>query len=73
MFEPSTYVKARCEGCKYRKRVNAQNNYSFYGCYHPPYTGKRVTEVKDCPKKLESEVQNRNEGNTGNGYARMLR
>lgn len=51
MFEPEEYVKGRCDGCEYRKRVYAQGSYSFYGCYHRPYTGKRVAEIKDCPKE----------------------
>ncbi len=55
MFEPEEYKKGRCEGCKYRQRVYAQNNYYFYGCYHRPYIGKRVVEIKYCPKKPESE------------------
>ena len=51
MFKPEEYAKGRCDGCKDRRRVHAQNNYSFYGCYHRPYTGKRVAEIKDCPKE----------------------
>ena len=63
MFENEERTKSRCEGCAYRKRVYAQGNYSFYGCYHRPYTGKRLAEIKDCPKedkhceKPESEAQ----------------
>lgn len=51
MFEDCKSIKERCEGCEYRKRVYAQNNYSFYGCYHRPYIGKRVAEIKECPIK----------------------
>lgn len=59
MFEPEEHVKGRCEGCEYRKRVHAQNNYSFYGCYYRPYSGKRVAEIKDCPKKIiGARIQN---------------
>lgn len=57
MFETEKIVKERCKGCEYRKIVYAQNNYCFYGCYHRPYKGKHVTEIKDCPigKERESE------------------
>lgn len=50
MFDPEEVTKSRCEGCEYRRKVYAQNNYSFYGCYHHPYIGKRVAEIKECPK-----------------------
>ncbi len=55
MFEPEEHAKGRCEGCKHRKRVYAQGDYSFYGCYCSPYTGKRVSEIENCPKKPERE------------------
>ena len=49
MFESEDEKKQRCDGCGHRKRVYAQGNYSFNGCYHRPYAGKRVAEIKDCP------------------------
>lgn len=55
MFESNEIIKPRCEGCESRRIVHAQGNYSFYGCYCKPYTGKRVAEIKDCPKNKESE------------------
>lgn len=54
MFEPEKHIKQRCEECKYNKKVYAQNNYSFSGCYHRPYTGKRVAEIKECPMEEKS-------------------
>lgn len=57
MFEPEEYVKGRCEGCEHRRKVYAQDNYSFYGCYHHPYSGKRVAEIKDCPKSAIEKVR----------------
>lgn len=45
--------RSRCCGCKYRHMVRANGGFSFYGCYHRPYTGKRVVEIKDCPKGSE--------------------
>lgn len=50
MFESETVVKPRCEGCEYRKIVHAQNNFTVYGCYHHPYIGKWVAEIRECPK-----------------------
>lgn len=41
----------RCKPCQYGKVVVAQNEYMFLGCYHRPFTGKRVAEIKQCPLK----------------------
>ena len=41
----------RCKGCEYRHIVHTNGGWDFYGCYHRPYTGKWVAEIKDCPKK----------------------
>lgn len=41
--------KGRCDGCKYQRRAYAGDQFSFYGCYHKPYHGKWVAEIKDCP------------------------
>lgn len=40
----------RCEGCDHRKPVSGQGHYSFQGCFHEPYKGKRVAEINECPK-----------------------
>lgn len=53
MLDEGKAEKQRCDGCKYRRRVYAQNNYSFYGCYHTPHVGKRVAEIESCPKQEE--------------------
>ncbi len=55
MFEEdeTEKIKPRCQGCEHRKRVYAQSDFSFWGCYHRPYTGKWVTEIKNCPQKNE--------------------
>lgn len=42
--------KGRCDGCKDLKVVHCNGGFSFYGCYHNPYRGKWVAEIKDCPK-----------------------
>ena len=47
--------KGRCKPCEHAYVVGTQNSgFMFLGCYHKPYKGKWVAEIKDCPK--ESEV-----------------
>ncbi len=41
-------MDGRCKGCEYGRGVTAAG-WSFLGCYHEPYKGKWVTEIKDCP------------------------
>lgn len=36
--------------CKFAKYVGTGHGWGFLGCYHAPYTGKRVSEIKDCSK-----------------------
>ena len=57
MFEYEDDVKKheRCENCKYRHIIYANGGFKFYGCYHKPYTGKWVAEIKYCPKGSESD------------------
>ena len=43
----------RCKGCPYADVVRAQTGLMFLGCRHDPYKGKRVAEIKSCPKKGE--------------------
>ena len=45
--------KKDCDICKECKVVYANGQWSFLGCYHPPYRGKWVCEIKDCPKESE--------------------
>lgn len=54
-FEYDKYNKQRCEDCEYKRLVHASGGFSFNGCYHRPYTGKRVAEIKDCPKEKECD------------------
>ena len=39
----------RCNGCRWSKIVYAGDQWNFVGCYHEPYKGKWVAEIKDCP------------------------
>ena len=43
--------EGRCHPCPYAKCVVATDQYMFLGCYHEPYKGKRVVEIKECPKE----------------------
>jgi hypothetical protein len=45
--------KGRCDGCYHCKLVHCNGGFSFLGCYHTPYRGKWVAEIKDCPKNGE--------------------
>lgn len=56
MFDEDDRAKEkreRCRGCEYKRIVHCNGGFNFYGCYHRPYTGKRVAEIKDCPKGSE--------------------
>ena len=44
--------KGRCHPCKYAKAIYAGNVGVFLSCWHEPYQGKRVVEIKDCPRQL---------------------
>lgn len=60
--------KGRCRPCKYARVVFAQDQFMFLGCYHEPYRGKWVAEIKDCPKKLNKEKKDERETES-NGQA----
>lgn len=47
--------KGRCHPCEYARAVFAQDQSMFLDCYHEPYRGKWVAEIKDCPKAGEQE------------------
>lgn len=36
--------------CKFARYVGTWHGWGFLGCYHAPYEGKRVSEIKNCPK-----------------------
>lgn len=46
-------VLDQCEKCEYHKHIYAQYGFRFIGCYHEPYHGKWVAEIKECPKESE--------------------
>jgi hypothetical protein len=45
----------RCKGCPYVDVIRAQTGFMFLGCRHAPYRGKRVAEIKKCPKEKKNE------------------
>ena len=59
--------EGRCTKCEYARTVFATGNYKFLGCYHMPYTGKRVAEIKKCPKEegKPNETQHRQPSQPG--------
>ena len=42
--------RGRCNPCKYSRCIVANGQFMFLGCTHPPYKGKWVVEIKNCPK-----------------------
>ena len=47
--------KKSCDSCKDCRVVYANGQWSFLGCYYPPYRGKWVQEIKKCPKIDDAE------------------
>ena len=41
----------RCARCEYRRETKSNGGWMFFGCYHNPYKGMWVAEIKDCPKE----------------------
>lgn len=52
-FDPNE--KERCDGCKDCRTVYCNGGFQFYGCYHKPYRGKWVKDIKHCPKEQPVE------------------
>lgn len=50
-FEYTNQPRGRCDGCRDCCIVYANGGWSFYCCYHNPYHGKWVAEIKNCPKE----------------------
>lgn len=45
--------KKNCLHCRLCRGVYANGGFQFLGCYHYPYHGTWVAEIKECPKKAE--------------------
>ena len=35
--------------CEYCHMISAQDGWKFRGCFHSPYKGKFISEIKECP------------------------
>ncbi len=42
-----------CKSCEYCCSAYAQDGYKFLTCKFPPYKGKWIAEISDCPKLLK--------------------
>ena len=51
----SDYKRGRCNPCPYAEEMNSSDGWFFLGCFHKPYNGKWVAEIKDCPKEREDD------------------
>ena len=49
--------KGRCNPCQFARCVEASEGFRFLGCYHKPYCGKWVAEIKECPKIYEDVTE----------------
>lgn len=46
------YIRSeRCKNCKYRRKKPYLDVFEVYGCYCKPYKGKRITDIKICPRE----------------------
>lgn len=50
-IEQKKPTKDRCKGCDESQTVLTNDGWRFLGCYHKPYKGKWVVEIKDCPQQ----------------------
>lgn len=51
VFDIADIPPSLCIGCKYCKRIDADPDWKFYGCFKSPYNGKWIAEIKECPNK----------------------
>lgn len=50
--------RGRCNPCKFSRCIVANGQFMFLGCTHPPYKGKWVAEIKNCPKVAKKDGEN---------------
>lgn len=41
---------SECMNCSSNRLVRCYGGFEFRGCYHDPYKGKWIAEIKGCPK-----------------------
>lgn len=39
--------------CEHCRGIKAQDGWKFKGCFCPPYRGKFIGEIKECPIKAQ--------------------
>ena len=54
-FKYTKVSEDRCSNCKFRHIVYTNGGWNFFGCYHEPYKGKWIAEIKECPIERERE------------------
>lgn len=42
-----------CKGCEYCGSAYAQDGFNFLTCKFPPYKGKWIAEIANCPKHAD--------------------
>lgn len=50
-MEKKDLPHGRCNPCEFAEILVGTGSWFFLGCCHPPYKGKWVAEIKDCPKE----------------------
>ena len=49
--------RSKCFKCEYHRKIEAGMNFIFIGCTYPPYRGKWIAELTECPK-IKKEREN---------------
>ena len=58
-MEKKDLPHGRCNPCEFAEIIVGTGSWFFLGCCHPPYKGKWVAEIKDCPKeRMEGDGMN---------------
>lgn len=55
MNETKPKKERNCLCCRSCRTVYANGQFNFLGCYHEPYHGKWIVEIKECPKEKRDE------------------
>lgn len=43
------------KNCEHCRGITAQDGYRFKGCFCPPFKGKFIGGIKECPKTMKGE------------------
>ena len=47
------FYHERCKECPYCQMVWEDSGWCHDGCFHAPYCGAWIADIKDCPKEAE--------------------